>query len=79
MQLEVSTNGGLKESLLKNLVTGESSATANSRPFLIRTSNGELSSANVRVVGEETAGSGPEVSYLRVDLSSEFSGSICHV
>jgi hypothetical protein len=71
MQLEVSTNGGLNESLLKNLVTGEKSATTNSRPFLIRTSNGELSSANVKVLGEETAGSGPEVSYLRVDLSSE--------
>lgn len=71
MQLEVSTTGGLKESLLRNLVTGESAATTNSQPFLIRTSKGELSSANVRVVGEETAGSGSEVSYLRVDLTSE--------
>jgi hypothetical protein len=71
MQLEVSTISGLRESLLRNLVTGESIATANSRPFLIRTSKGELSSANVRVVGEDTAGSGPEVSYLRVDLTSE--------
>ncbi len=71
MQLEVSTNGGMKESRLTNLVTGERVDTANSRPFLIRTSKGELSSANFKVVGEETSGSGPEVSHLRVDLTSE--------
>jgi hypothetical protein len=71
MQLEVSTHGGLKESLLKNLVIGESSATTSSQPFLIRTSSGDLSSANLKVVGEDTAGSGPGVSYLRVDLSAE--------
>jgi hypothetical protein len=71
IQLEVSTDNGLKELLLKNLVTGESSPAPNSRPFLIRTSNSELSSANFKVVGEDTASSRPEVSYLRVDLSSE--------
>jgi len=68
MQLEVSTASGVKESLLRNLLTGESSTTADSRPFLIQTSKGELSSANVTVVGEDMAGSGPEVSHLRVDL-----------
>src|SRR5215469_12734782 len=71
MQLEVSTNDGLKESLLKNLVTGESIATVNSQPFLIRTSTGELSAAEFKVVGEDTSASSPEVSQLRVDLISE--------
>ncbi len=71
MQIEVSTTGGLKESLLRNLVTDESAATANSRPFLIRTSKGELSSADFKVVREDTSGSSPEVNHLRVDLTSE--------
>lgn len=71
MQLEVSTNGGLKEARLINFVTGESAATANPRPFFVRTSKGDLSSANIKVVGEDTSGSGPEVSHLRVDLKSE--------
>jgi len=71
LQLEVSTTGGLKESLLRNLVTGENAATANSRPFLIRTSKGELSPADFKVVGEDTPGSNPEVNHLRVDMTSE--------
>lgn len=70
MQLELSTSGGLKEQSLTNLVTGERIGTPNSRLFLIRTSKGELSSASFTVAGEQTAGSGPEVSYLRVDLTS---------
>jgi hypothetical protein len=70
LQLELSTGSGLKEQSLTNLVTGERAATTNSRPFLIRTSTGELLSANFTVAGEQTAGSGPEVSYLRVDLTS---------
>jgi hypothetical protein len=71
LQLEVSTTGGLKESLLRNLVTGENAATRNSRPFLIRTSKGELSSADFKIVGEDTSGSSPQVNHLRVDLTSE--------
>ena len=70
MQLEVSTNQGFREQSLTNLVTGESVATANSRPFLIRTSKGELSAAGFTVAGEQNAGSSSEVSYLRVDLTS---------
>lgn len=71
MQLQVSTNGGLKESLLRNLVTGENVSTADSRPFLIRTSKGELSSADFKVVREDTSGSTAEASQLRVDLTSQ--------
>ncbi|MGD0226014.1 MAG: hypothetical protein ABSF71_27090 [Terriglobia bacterium] len=71
LQLEVSTTGGLKESLLRNMVTGESAATANSRPFLIRTAKGELSSADFKVVGQDTSDSSPDVNHLRVDLTSE--------
>src|SRR5262249_39906670 len=71
MQLEVSTGGGLKEVRLTNLVTGERVGTADSRPFLIRTSKGELSSADFKPAGEDTSGSSPEVSHLRVNLTSE--------
>jgi hypothetical protein len=71
MQLQVSTNGGLKEVLLRNLVAGESVATANSQPFLIRTSKGELSSADFKLVGEDTSGSSAGASRLRVDLTSQ--------
>lgn len=71
MQLEVSTSGGLKEPLVRNVVTGENAATADSRPFLIRTSKGELSSADFKVVGEDTSGSSPEINHLRVDLTSQ--------
>jgi hypothetical protein len=71
MALEISTaNGTLKERSLENLVTGETVATPNSQPFLIRTAIGELSPADFKVAGEETAGSGPDVAYLRVDLAS---------
>ena len=70
LRLEVSTDGGLKESLLRNLVTGESVATANSRPFWIRTSKGDLSSADFRVAGVDTSGSGPDASRLEAHLSS---------
>lgn len=71
MQLEVSTTAGLKESQLRNVVTGESTATANSQPFLIRTSKGVLSSGDFKVVGDDASGSGPDVNHLRVDLSSD--------
>jgi hypothetical protein len=71
MALEVSTsNGTLKERSLENLVAGETLGMPNSQPFLIRTSNGELSPADFKVVGEQTSGSGLEVAYLRVDLAS---------
>ncbi len=70
IQLEISTIGGLKEARLTNLVTGESVATPTAKPFLVKTSNGELSMEGFRVVGEESTGSGPEVSRLRVDLTS---------
>ena len=49
MQLEVSTAGGLEESRLRNVVTGEDAATADSRAFLIRTSKGELTPADFKV------------------------------
>jgi hypothetical protein len=71
LALEVSTNGTFEERSLTNLVTGESVATANSRPFLIRTSQGELPLASFKVTGEETTGSSPEAGVLRVNLSSE--------
>src|SRR5215469_7336334 len=71
VELEVSTAGGLKEVRLTNLVTGEGVATADSRPFLIRTSKGELSPADFKPAGEDTSGSSPEVSRLRVNLTSE--------
>jgi hypothetical protein len=70
MQLEVSTAGGLKELSLRNLVTGEDATTADSQAFLIRTSKGELSPADFKLVGEDSSGSSAEVSQLRVDLSS---------
>jgi len=70
MQLEVSAAEGLKESRLRNVVTGEDVATADSRAFLIRTSQGELSPPDFKVVGEDSSGSDAEVSQLRVDLSS---------
>ena len=71
IQLEVSAGGGLKEVRLTNLVTGERVATADSRPFLIRTSKGQLSSEGFKIVGEAASGSGAEVSHLRVDLTSD--------
>ena len=71
LHLEVSTNGSLNEARLTNLVTGENVTTPKSRAFLIRTSKDELSSENFKVVGEDTTGSGPEISHLRVDLASD--------
>jgi|GEM_PF-2551578 len=71
LALEVSTKGTFEERALTNLVTGESIATANSRPFLIRSSKGDLSLADFKVVGEDTAGSSADVSLLRVNLASE--------
>ena len=71
LQLEVSTQNGFKEMLLRNLVSNESVATSTSNPFRIQTSSGELSSADFKVVREDTSGSDPEISRLRVDLTSQ--------
>ena len=70
LRLELSTSEGIKESHLCNLVTGENVLTPNSQLFLIRTSKGTLSAADFRLAGEDTSGSGPDASRLRVDLTS---------
>ena len=70
LRLELSTSDGLKEARLTNLVTGESVNTPNSRPFVIRTSKGELASANFTVVGADTSGSTADAGHVRVDLTS---------
>jgi len=70
LRLDVSTEGVLRESSLTNLVTGESVSTTRATEFRIRTSKGELTPADFKVVRVDTSGSDPEVSRLRVDLTS---------
>jgi hypothetical protein len=70
LQLDLSTADGFKESRLTNLVTGESLATAKSRAFLIRTSQGDLAPADFKVAGVDTNASTPDVAHVQVDLTS---------
>src|SRR6266568_1145762 len=70
LQLELSTAGVLRETALTNLVTGESVATSNATGFRIRTSAGELTSADFKIVRTDASGSTSDASKLRIDLSS---------
>ncbi len=71
LQLEVSTAPTLKETRLTNRVTNESAATPNSRAFVIRTGEGDLTPTSFTLQRADTSGSDEQAARLNVELSSE--------
>jgi len=71
LELQLSTATGLKETGLTNRVTGESVATNRSRPFRVRTFQGEFVPAQFKLAKVDTSGSDRDAARLRVDLTSE--------
>jgi hypothetical protein len=70
LQLEISTRGELRETLLTNRVTGESVSTPHARAFLLRTADGTLTPDAFKLGQVDTRGSNEEASRLNVELTS---------
>ncbi|MCC6124013.1 MAG: discoidin domain-containing protein [Pirellulales bacterium] len=70
LRLDLLTDGSLKEIHVRNRVTGEGAATADSTAFVIRTPTGELASGHFKVAKTEVVAAGPETAEVRVDLTA---------
>jgi hypothetical protein len=70
LRLDVSVDGELREVGVTNVVTGESVSTPESLGFRLRTSSGVLTSKDFKIVRVDTTQSNPEISRLRVNLTS---------
>lgn len=70
LQLEISTSAGLQEARLTNRITGESVATPQSAPFLIRTGQGENGPQDFKLVSTDTSGSDAQAARARFNLTA---------
>jgi hypothetical protein len=70
LQLDLSTEKGLKETRLTNRVTKESVAIDDSTAFVLHTAEGDLTPDHFKVAKTEVVSAGPETAEVRVDLTS---------
>jgi hypothetical protein len=78
LQLDVTAAGHLKETQLKNRVTQEAVSTPQAVAFLLRTSQGEFTPDQFKVVRIDTAGSDAEAARLNAFLTSEKLDVVVH-
>jgi hypothetical protein len=71
LAIDLATAGGLQETRLTNRVTGESAATPRSETFLLRTSEGQLTARDFRIVKVDTSASDDQAARASVELGGD--------